>query len=130
MEYRKVIVDTSILIDYFRKQKKEKSILYNLNLNYEIAISIITEFEFLVGFENTKELSFIDNMFGFFEIIPFDSKCVKTAVNIYRQLKKDSKLIPAPDLFIASTSISHNLDIATLNKNHFERVTGIKMINV
>ena len=49
MENRKVLIDTSILIDHFRKKVKTKTFLANLILNYNLFISIITDYEFRAG---------------------------------------------------------------------------------
>ena len=50
MEDGKIIIDTSILIDYFRKTDKEKSRLVRHFRRYQsIYISSITEFEIYNG---------------------------------------------------------------------------------
>ena len=50
MEDNKLIIDTSILIDYFRKTDKEKSRLVQHFRKYQkIYISSITEFEIFNG---------------------------------------------------------------------------------
>lgn len=54
MEYEQLLIDTSILIDYFRKKKVENSILFHLVDNYDLNISVITEFEFLIGFSDER----------------------------------------------------------------------------
>jgi predicted nucleic acid-binding protein len=42
MARRLICLDTSVLIDYFRKEKKERSFLFKLAKNYIFAISVIT----------------------------------------------------------------------------------------
>jgi len=50
MENRRILVDTTILIDFLRKKKKEKSLLWKLREEYNyIAISSISVFELFVG---------------------------------------------------------------------------------
>jgi len=49
LEDRGVLVDTSILIDFFRKKSKKKTALFKIQQNHEIYASTITEFEFLAG---------------------------------------------------------------------------------
>jgi predicted nucleic acid-binding protein len=43
MESSPILIDTSVLIDYFRKKNKGKTLLYSLSLKYNISISTITE---------------------------------------------------------------------------------------
>ncbi len=45
-----ILLDTSILIDYFRKKNKEKTILYHLFSEEEdLAISVIPKYELMFG---------------------------------------------------------------------------------
>lgn len=57
-----ICLDTSILIDYFRKKNKSNTILYKLLDNYEFAISVITKFELLTG-SNEKQKTFWNEIF-------------------------------------------------------------------
>lgn len=54
-----ICLDSTILIDYFRKTKKENSFFFELANQYStFAVSIITEFEILSGSnqnQNQKE---------------------------------------------------------------------------
>jgi predicted nucleic acid-binding protein len=47
---------------------------------------------------------------------------------IYRQLKRESKLIDTTDILIAATAMANDLPLATLNRNHFERIRGLQMM--
>lgn len=127
MESSPILIDTSVLIDYFRKKNKGKTFLYSLSLNYNFAISTITEFEFLVGLAD-KHLKFAYKLFRNFLILPSDSRCVKAATKIYNDLKSKNQLISPPDIFIAATATANNLSFATLNLKHFERISNIELI--
>ena len=127
LENRRILIDTSILIDYYRKKDKEKTLLYKLIQNYKLSISTITEFEYIVGFQN-KDLDFGYSFLKFVEILDFDSNCVKASRRIYNDLKKENKLIELPDIFIAATALSNNLKLATFNIQHFERIKELNLI--
>ncbi len=127
MESSPILIDTSVLIDYFRKKNKGKTLLYSLSLKHNFAISTITEFEFLVGLSD-KHLEFATILFKNFIVLPFDSRCAKTATKIYNELKSKNQLISPPDIFIAATAIANNLSFATLNLKHFERVSNLELI--
>lgn len=85
MESPQILIDTSILIDYFRKRDKEKTLLYSLSFTYRFAISTVTEFEFFAGL-SAIHLEFTNKLFANFLILPFDSTCPQTAsvVNYYK----------------------------------------------
>ena len=54
MESGRILIDTSIIIDYYRKKNIENTMFYKLAGKYDFCISIITEFEFLIGFSDEK----------------------------------------------------------------------------
>ena len=70
MEYNRVLVDTSIFIDYFRKENKLKTKLYLLQKeNYKITTSAICYFEYMSG---SKNVDFDKLLFKYIEIFTFD----------------------------------------------------------
>jgi len=127
MAAERVLIDTSVLIEYFRKQKKQATLFVQLARDYEIAISVVTEFEWLVGFKDSN-LEFGRELLNNIDILPFDSICAIQASNIYRRLKAKNQLIEISDIFIAATSLSYNLPIATINKNHFKRIDRVTFV--
>ena len=64
------------------------------------------------------------------EVIAFDEICVDTAVDVNAALRRKRKQIGIADLFIAATALTHNLPIATINKNHFDRIAGLEIIEI
>ncbi len=128
MENKVILVDTSILIDYYRKTNKENSDWLSLvNQGYEFVVSAITKYELFSG-ATSSQLDFWNSIMQSIPIISFDGNCVDTAVNINSALKKIRKQIDLADLFIAATAMNENLPIATLNKKHFERIEGLVIV--
>jgi tRNA(fMet)-specific endonuclease VapC len=41
---------------------------------------------------------------------------------------KNNKIIDIADILIGATALSHNIPIATLNNNHFERIKNLELI--
>jgi tRNA(fMet)-specific endonuclease VapC len=121
-----ILVDTSILIDYYRKTDKANTIWMGLvKQGYEFVISAITKYELFSG-ATESQLTFWNDVLQIVSVIPFDSSCVDTAVTINQQLKR--KQIAIADLFIAATAVNIGLPIATLNKKHFERVDELIIV--
>lgn len=124
-----VLVDTSILIDYFRKQDKEKSSLVALvKQGYNYCISSVTEYEIYRG-ALLGQLSFWDHLLQRVEVLPFDKAASRVAVDINAELKRKRKQIEIPDLFIAAIAITNNLSLSTLNKKHFDRIDKLQLID-
>jgi len=123
-----ICIDTSILLEYFRKTKKGNSFFYQLiEKNLVFTVSVITEFEIYCG-STDQQVEFWDKLFKNIKVIPLDQKVNREALKIYKDLKKRSKLIEMPDIFIAATAKAHNLKLATNNKKHFERIKGLELM--
>lgn len=125
-----ICLDTSILIDFFRKEKKENSLFFHLTQHYQIfTISVITEYEIFVG-SNQEQQEFWENFFSRIIILPFDSASSQVAVQIFKDLKAKNKLIEVPDILIAATAIHNNLPLATTNLKHFDRIEGLELVSL
>jgi predicted nucleic acid-binding protein len=128
MENKIICLDTSVLIDYYRKKDKSKTLFYKLTEQYSVfAVSAVTEYELYVG-NSDEQNDFWNKFFMKIIVLPFDTESVKKSVAIYKQLKLKSKLIEVPDILIAGTVIKNNLTLATLNQKHFERIEGLNII--
>ncbi|HXS57363.1 MAG TPA: type II toxin-antitoxin system VapC family toxin [Hanamia sp.] len=123
-----VLIDTSILIDLFRKTDKNNSALIALvRQGYDYCISAITEYEIYTG-AALGQVEFWNNFLQKTEVLPFDKVVAKVAVDINRDLKTKRKQIAIPDLFIAATAIANNLPFATLNRKHFDRIDHLNIV--
>ncbi len=123
-----ILVDTSVLIDYYRKTDKEKTIwLSFVRRGYSFAISVVTKYEIYFG-ATPSQLIFWNSILQTVTVISLDETSIDTAVILNDNLKKKRKQIDIADLFIAATAVTHHLPLATLNKKHFERVDTLNLI--
>lgn len=125
MDDRRVLIDTSIFIDYFRKEKKKKTKLYSLTQEgYKLTTSSVCYFEYMAGSKNRE---FDKLLFDNVEVIPFDKNQAFIASTVFKDLKEKNSLIEFRDILIASCAISHNTSLVTLNFKHFERIDGLSL---
>ncbi|GAB4024186.1 type II toxin-antitoxin system VapC family toxin [Spirosoma koreense] len=123
-----LMVDTSLLIDYFRKSDKSKTRLVRLSEQFErLAIASITEFEIYSG-ATQAQLNFWNELLSEIIVCSFDSKAARIAVDVKQTLKKQRKSIDIADLFIASTAIANDLPLDTLNRKHFELIEQLRLL--
>ncbi len=128
MENKLVLVDTSILIDFFRKTDKENSVLVQLvKQGYSYCISAVTEYEIYTGTTLAQEV-FWKNFLLKTDELSFDKKAAEIAVGINKDLKRKRKLIDIADLFIGATALSNSIPIATLNIAHFNRIDNLRIL--
>ena len=86
MDNPKLLIDTSIIIDHFRKQNKSKTQLIQLYKNYLLHISSITFFELYNGASSLEKVKDIKLLLKNVKIIDFTSKIAFEASKIYREL--------------------------------------------
>jgi tRNA(fMet)-specific endonuclease VapC len=125
---REILVDTSVIIDYFRKTKKNKTFFVQLVDNYSIVISNITKFELDIGICHTRQSAFLEELYTKISIIELNTECTDLAAELYRDLKVKNQLISLPDLLIAATAILCELPLATINLKHFQRIKQLTCI--
>ena len=123
----RVLIDTSIIIDYLRKKNKKKSQFYKSVGNYTLFVSTITLFELFAGAKDERKRQDIDNIMEYIKILPFTKNTAKKSGEIHQSLKNKNKLIEIKDLFIAATALSHNLPLMTLNIKHFDRIEDLNV---
>ena len=127
MDKELICLDTSILIDYFRKKDKSKTKFVQLTENYSFAVSVIVKFEIFTGI-NVIQKQFWEVLFDKFKVLPLSEQDVEIAASIFKTLVKQNKIIGLKDILIASSAISYNLPIATFNIKEYERIETLKLI--
>lgn len=123
-----ILLDTSILIDFFRKTNKANSKFIQLaEEGFTFMISAITFYEVYSG-ASDDQLLFWERLLKKIEVLPLDRNIAMTAVLLNKELKLLRKQIALADLFIAATAAANDLPFATLNKKHFDRIRRIQVI--
>jgi predicted nucleic acid-binding protein len=122
-----ILLDSSILIDLFRKKDKKKTFFNYLSKSFDnLSISTITYYEIGIG-NRASHFEYWDLLCKNLIILPFDQSCSESAIAIYLDLLKTNKLIDLADILIGATALTHNIPLATLNIKHFERIRGLEL---
>lgn len=130
MEYSRVIIDTSILLEYLRKSNKNKTqLLQTIEKFDNIYVSALTVFEIQAGLDEVNRKR-TDNLLRFFTILPFDKDISDEAAKIYQQLKLSVQGMNMKDLLIAATARFHQLPLISLNMNDFMKVNNLTLLNL
>ena len=122
-----ILVDTSIIIDFLRQKDKSKTIQIKLEQSgIPLHVSIITHTECFAGksiWEKKGALQTLKSLFSDIKILPLEEGLSVKAGEI--RAKYGSNI---SDAIIASTAISHNLELATLNVKDFKNIKNIKLL--
>lgn len=125
MGHPRTLVDTSILIDFLRKKRKDKALLWTIRASDECFISSVTLFELYSGAKTPRHREDIRRITKWLHSIPFDDDIASIAASIFQDLRQRNVVLEFRDIFIAATANVHRLQIATLNTDHFARVSGL-----
>lgn len=117
------LIDTNILIDYFRKSKRAVEFLESLK---EIIVSAVSVGEIYQGLRNKQELRFAKQFLGSIKILPIDEQLSKLSLELLERYTLSHGLIIL-DALIAATAIKHNLTLITGNVKHFEMIKELKL---
>ncbi len=130
MEDRNILVDTSIIIEFLRKKKKQNTYLWKLKeLGFNCFISTITVFELYAGAITERHKEDLKRLLKWMEIIPFTNEIAQRSAEFYKELRFNNQLIEFRDIFIGATALEKKLPMITLNEGHFKRIKGIKIYN-
>jgi predicted nucleic acid-binding protein len=83
------LLDTSILIDFFRKTDKKRSRFYLLSDTFDsFCISVITEYEIFIGATSQVQKDYWKSFLERVTILALDSYTVQKALALNDDLKK------------------------------------------
>ncbi len=123
-----ISLDSSVLIDHFRLRNKGESFYMRLLKNHGIhCISSVAKYEVLAGVKD-EHLEHWREEFEKMLFLPLTEPIVMEARDIAFQLRRDRKQLDSPDILIAATAMANGLPLATLNRTHFERIDGLKLV--
>jgi len=118
----KVLIDTSVWIEFFRKSGSEvSSRLRDVLVEERAAITGIISLELQRGAAGETELRFLDRFLAAIHYIPTKEELYKNAGFMGYNLSKKGIHIGTVDLLIAQTAIENSIPLYTLDK-HFKEI--------
>lgn len=116
------LIDTDVLIDYLRDEKK--AVDYLEKVHEPLFISVITVAELYAGVKGKEEENVLTSFLRLFEMISLNSTIAELGGR-FRQLYGKSHGTGLADALIAATAISCKVTLVTLNVRHFPMVNNI-----
>ena len=121
----KLLLDTSVIIDFLRRKDKENSLLFNLSREM-FYISIVTHTELYSGksvWEKNEKKQALEDVLDGITVLTLDNKISQTAGKI----KAYHHTISFVDAIIAATALDYNIPLVTLNTKDFESIEGLNL---
>jgi len=116
------LLDTCILVDYFRGNEKAAQFLEEFE--NPPFLSALTVAELYAGVREGKERGLLDNLIKYFPIIPLDNEAAIKG-GLYRRQYGKSHGVGIVDALLASSAEGKNLILATCNVKHFPMIKNV-----
>lgn len=126
-----VLIDTSLLVN--RERRRRLAGILELE---DARISVITVSELLQGVERATHehraarQAIVARILERFAAVTITSDVARRHAAIWADLQLRGQLIGPHELWIAATAVAHRLPLATLNRREFERVPGLRLVDL
>jgi tRNA(fMet)-specific endonuclease VapC len=128
----RVAFDTTFLIDFQRERSRGDTdgpahAFLAADPDVELLLPAIALGEFGEGFDDMED-AVLRTVRELHVLLPVDEETALAYARITRALRADGKLIGTNDLWIAATSVRHEVPLVTANVAEFRRVEGIQIL--
>jgi predicted nucleic acid-binding protein len=124
----KKLIETTILVDYFRKKQNAIDYLESIEKRgYMLLVPQIVAAELFYGCRNiTEEIELEQFLSTRITVVKLADDIMKMAGALKRQYGKayECGLI---DMLIAATALIENVPLVTLNRKHFQMIAGLSI---
>lgn len=120
-----IVLDTNILIEVLKGNPK--TVHQVQTLDEALAISSISVMELYYGARDKQEVKKIEKFVSLFTILHLNEAISFKAMQLIQTYAK-SHTLDIPDGLIASTVLTHNIELFTYNLKDFKYIEKIKLI--
>jgi predicted nucleic acid-binding protein len=117
------LVDTDILIDFFRKNERAIDYLDSLG---DWSLSVVTGLELIAGAKDKREVAEIDTLLVTYDAIQLVPEISQLAYNLMKTYSKANGLDPC-DVLVAATAIFEGRKLSTKNDKHFRKIDALEI---
>lgn len=131
----KIVIDSSLLIDFTRKKKNKRNetlwsslVRYSRKGGHQLVVPSVVVFEFFSGKEMEDSVCFkkAEDILTDTTTLVLDEKIAKKAAGFYRACEVNIGVV---DYILAATTIDCNGELATLNSKHFKIFEDLKLFD-
>lgn len=131
----KIVIDTSLLIDFTRKKKNKKDetlwsrlVRYSRRGGHQLIVPSTVIFEFFSGkeMENSSYFKKAEDILVDTTASVLDEKIAKKAASFYRASEANIGVV---DYILVATTIDCDGELATLNSKHFKLFKDLKLFD-
>jgi len=129
LENRLIVIDTDVVIDFFKDALPEANAVSDLISREEAAMTSVSVFELYAGVEGKRRLHQIERLVESLLILPLDVIEAAVAGKIYTRLKSKGHSVGTRDILIAGICLANGLPLYTRNVAHFSRIEDLRVLS-
>lgn len=124
-----VVVDTDLVIDFLRGKGAGAPFVRELIASHRLRLTAVTAFELRLG---TDFLAPRDDILRLVQsrTFPLDPGSALVAGEVAATLRASGQDIGMADCLQAGICLKYDLPLATRNRKHFDRVTGLHLVDI
>ena len=122
------LIDTDILIDTALQISEAVRCLDELEGSLELAISVVTQMELIVGCRNKTELRKMEQFLERFQVVPLNEHITATAVLLLQKYYLSHGLL-IPDAMIAATAIELGVEFVSKNQRDYRFIENLNLLS-
>lgn len=116
---RQYLIDSDVLMDFFKKQDYAVALIEKLARQGYLAISILSITELRAGWNQEQTEYFLPRLYELLAIKNLNQKIAELAGQFRWEYKHKGISLPTVDTLIASTAILEKCQLVTRNKKDF-----------
>ena len=124
-----VVVDTDLLIDFLRGRGPGAALVRELVGSHRLRLTAISAFELRLGADFGERGAEVQRLFRR-RTLPVDLAAALRAGEVAARLRSAGTEIGPADSLQAGVCLRHDLVLATRNRRHFERVEGLRLLDL
>ena len=125
-----IVADTDVLIDFLMgSDSGARAVGIELRTG-NLHTTAINRFEVLSGARTKKQLLAITTLLSALKTLPLDEAAADQAAGIRRALESKGASIGMADSLIAGITVFHGGHLLTRNRRHFERISGLTLVDL
>jgi hypothetical protein len=124
-EERKILIDTSAWVDFFRGTSDTADAVAELIEKGQASICGVISYELIQGAKSDDEALHLSGVLSALHYIEMTSDLWIKAGSISAGLRRKGITLPMSDLLIGAIALEHGLEVLTLD-DHFASIPGLK----
>jgi predicted nucleic acid-binding protein len=125
-----ILADTDVLIDFLAGIEPVRSRIAAYLERDMVQTTAITAFELLSGAREGKRGDAVRELVKGLPVAPLERKGATHAAAVRQQLETGGERIGMADSLIAGIALAGGFSLLTRNRKHFNRVSGLTLIDV